>query len=361
MKKVELKELLKGCKLIKDSNGEIIVQTIANMQLVCLTAANEFSINTFANPMTVLGSNRSYGHLQLHNRTAKDMIVPPQIAVMTKKAAQNHGMVKGAFVKANSTKDFNDAGCVQGSQTGYLDTSDNDIRFIPFGAREYIFEKVGVTGSHTNIYDAIEKVGNDTHANSGKYLDQYFSKYDKKLNEFIAHFERPEKCIGTIVLIDGEIVAIDKFPSFEYCEQIWDALIRDCYGSIAITQEVKGKTGSKSFTSMKNRLKKGADESPAAFLKRALSKTKESIVNNVKEKLSDMLEMELNATVDKDSTGNGYESDIIKTEGYIGQVISQSSYRHLVSIVKKDSFKPEKFREAIKLKKLAKDQDEFSL
>ena len=32
-------------------------------------------------------------------------------------------------------------------------------------------------------------------------------------------------------MIDGEIVAIDKFPSFTYAAQVWDLLIRDCYGS----------------------------------------------------------------------------------------------------------------------------------
>jgi hypothetical protein len=359
MKKLE--DLLKGCRLQKDANG-IIVQTIRNMQLVCLTTDDEFSVNRFANPLTVLGSNKAYGHLHLRNPDAhKDMIVPAQIAVITKLQAQNHGMVKAGFIKAGSFTDFNDAGCVQGSQAGAIreDANSQDIRFIPFGAREFIWDKANNNGHLDNIYAAIEKVGRDTGANSGKYLDQYFTKFDKEINEFIAHFERPARTIGTIVLIDGEIVAIDKFPSFEYCEQIWDCLIRDCYGAIAITEENKGKKGAKLFTEMLSKTVRENGESDIAFLQRTLSKTKHSISSNVKERLEDAMELEFSET--RDADGSGYKSTILKTEGYIGQVISESSFYHLVSIVKKESFNPERFRAASEIRNKAKKQSKFEL
>lgn len=359
----QLSDLLKGCTLVKDDAGNIVVQSIRNMQIVCLTTDDEFSHNRFANPMTVLGSNRSYGHLNLANRDNKPMIVPAQIAVLTKQAAQNHGMVKGAYISSKSSRDFNDAGCVQGSQTGTIRASESDqsIRFIPFGAREYIFEKVNNNGHLDNIYAAIEKVGAETGANSGKYLDQYFSKYDKELQEFIAHFERPAKTIGTIVLVDGEIVAIDKFPSFEYAEQVWDALIRDCYGAIAITQERRNKTAEKTFTDAFESTPKNAGESVVEHMKRALKAAKDRIANNVHEKLSELMDVDFSES--KDSEEGGYKSHILKSDGdgYIGQVISEGGFNHLVSIVKKDSFNPERFRSANEMRKKASRQKKFGL
>lgn len=360
---VNFRDLLKGCRLHKDADGNIIVQSILNMQLVCLTTDSEFSHNKFANPMMVLASNKGYGHLNLKNEDAKDMIVPTQIAVLTKQQAQNHGMVKAGYIKAKSASDFNDAGCVQGSQGGTIraSRSDQDVRFLPFGVREMNWDKVGNYGNLQNIYPAIEKVGQETGANSGKYIDAYFTKFDKEINEFIAHFERPKNTIGTIVLIDGEIIAIDKFPSFEYCEQVWDALIRDCYGAIAITQERKGKKAQSLFTENMTKQKRKADETPAAYLKRVLEGTKKGIEDNVRTKLEELMDVSFNESTDKESTVGNFASKILKTEGYIGQSISESGFNHLVSIVRKESFDPDRFRKANEMRSKASKQRGFEI
>lgn len=359
MNNFDVADLLKGLKPIKDRDGNIVVQTIGNMQLVCLTADEEFSINRFANPMTVVGSNRSYGHLKLRNKSSDPMIVPGQIAVMTKRAAQNHAMVKAAYVPANNSADFEDAGCVQGSQTGYLNEADNEIRMLPFGAREYVLSKVNETGGHSNVYDSITKVGSETGANSGTYLDKYFSAHDKKLAEFIAHFERLPNTIGTIVLVDGEIVGVDKFPSYEYTAQIWDVLIRDCYASIAITEERKGKGSKDLFTKTMSKNRKKSDETNTQFLRRMLLKTKSNIGDGVKERIQEVIDLSMTAKKDRDV--DGYKSFILSAEGYSGQVIMESDHNHLVSIVKKGAFNPERMRKANVMRTLAKKQTKFSL
>lgn len=357
----ELADLLKGCSPIKNEHGQIVVQTIHNMKLVCLTTDDEYSINKFANPMKVLASNQSYGHLALRNTSDKDMIVPAQIAVITKQTAQDHGMVKASFVPKMSSKDYRDAGCVQGSQTGYIRESltDSQIRFIPFGAREFIFEKAGATGGHSNIYAAIERMGVQTGSNSGTYLHKYFDMYDKKLAEFIAHFERPKKCIGVIVLIDDEIVAVDKYPSFEYCEQVWDSLIRDCYGALAIAEERKNKKGDNIFTKTLKKTDQKANETTADYLLRVLGKAKAKITEDVVDKISDLLSVDFNGRLDENS--DKYKSYILSHEGYVGQVITEQGFNHLVSIVKREMFNPEKLRNASELMKKAKSQKKFKL
>jgi len=362
----EFTDLLKGTRPIKDSDGNIVVQTIMNMQIVGLTADDEYSLDSrFANPLTVLkASNRSYGEVTLSTTGGKETIAPPQMAMMTKQRAQNHTMMKAGYVK--NSKTFNDAGCVEGSQGGHFtNVTGSELRFVPVTMREMLLNAVGQTNGHGNAYPAVTKLGEDTRSDAGTYLDRYFSKYDKKLEEFIAHFERPEKLIGVIVLIDGEIVAIDKYPSFSYAEQVWDLLIRDCYGALAIMAELKGLTGRKSFTEVLNSTRPTNSTSVLDRLETALNKTKKKITKSVEEKIQDLLDMTLEATDDADGNRGRATSDpksyILKNEGYIGQVISETDYHHLVSIVKKEAYNPTALRTVNQMKRKAKGQDPFSL
>jgi hypothetical protein len=362
----EFVELLKGCRPVKDASGNIVVQSIMNMQLVCLTTDKEFSLDErFANPFKdVTASNSGYGNLIFKNNSNKDVIMPTQLAVMTKQSAQNHGMVKSAYVPKSATVRYDDAGCVQGSQTGYIrDTNDNEMRLIPVSMREMLFDKVGDTSGHSNIYPAIEKLGRDTNASTGYYLDKYFDKYDKKLEQFIAHFERPKNLIGTIVLIDGEIVAIDKFPSFTYAEQVWERLIRDCYGSLAIISELKEKKGKKYFTEEYSKVNTG---DVLSRIETALNKTKKNITKSVEDKVKELLDLTFDSTLD--ATGNPSnvtasvpKSYVLKHTGYVGQVISEENYHHMVSLVKRERFDPEALRKVTELKAKSRKQNNFSI
>lgn len=361
----EFTELLKGCRPIKDSNGNIVVQTIMNMQLVGLTTDDEYSMDDrFSNPLIALkASNRTYGEINLSNETRKDTITPAQIAILTKQSAQNHGMVKAGYVPAGRSVTFNDAGCVQGSQTGTFNGT-QEFRMIPVTMREMLFEMVGQTSGHGNIYPAIEKLGRDTQSNAGTYLNIYFDKYDKKLEQFIAHFERPEKLIGVVILVDGEIIAIDKYPSFSYAEQVWDLLIRDCYGALAIISELKNKKANTLFTDTLKKTRSKRGESTLEKLERALNETKKTITKTVEEKIQDLLDMTLEASLDTTGNPSGHASTksyVLKNEGYIGQVISESDYHHLVSIVKKEAYNPAALKAVNEMRRKARSQNRFSL
>ena len=361
----EFTELLKGCRPVKDSDGNIIVQSIMNMQLVCLTTDPEYSLDKrFANPLkSLVAGNSSYGQINFSNNDEKEVIIPAQMAVMTKQSAQNHGMVKAGYIEPRAQTIYHDAGCVQGGQTGHF-RGTQEFRMIPVTMREMLFDAVGQTAGHGNIYPAIQKLGVDTQCGSGNYLNVYFDRYDKKLEQFIAHFERPRNLIGIIVLIDGEIVSIDKFPSFTYAEQVWELMIRDCYGALAIISELKQKTSNHEFTNTYNNLKKNHRTNIVNLLEKALKKTKENMTNSVEEKIQELLELTFDARIDTEgqsTSRNAPKSYILNTEGYVGQVITESEYNHLVSIVKRDQFNPNALREVNELRKKARRQDRFSL
>jgi len=358
-------ELLKGCRPVKDSDGNIVVQSIMNMQVVCLTTDPEYSLDTrFANPLTSLeSSNSHYGQISFTNKENKEVILPTQMAVLTKQQAQNHGMIKAGYVEPKASAVFHDAGCVQGGQTGYF-RGTNEFRMIPISMREMLFDSVGHEGGYSRIYPAIQKLGVETGSNTGNYLNIYFEKYDKKLEQFIAHFERPRNLIGIIVLIDGEIVAIDKFPSFTYAEQVWDMMIRDCYGSLAIISELKHKTSNNEFYSTFMEMKKSHQENIVDLLERSMKKTKEKMTLSVQEKIQELLELTFDATIDTEgqpTSRTAPKSYVLKTEGYIGQVITENEFNHLVSVVKRERFNPNALREVNELRKKARKQDRFSL
>jgi hypothetical protein len=366
----ELTEMLKGCRPVKDKDGNIVVQSIMNMQVVTLTTDKENSLDDrFANPLTSLvSSNQSYGQITFTNKENKEVILPVQMAILTKQQAQNHGMVKAGYVEAKANTTYHDAGCVQGGQTGYFNGT-QEFRMIPVSMREMLFDKVGYTEGYQNIYPAIQKLGQDTQSGTGNYLNIYFEKFDKKLEQFIAHFERPKNLIGIIVLIDGEIVAIDKFPSFTYAEQVWDLMIRDCYGSLAIISELQHKTAGQSFTEAYEDVKKITREvdmkaTIVNMIEQALKKTKKTITDDVQERIQEVLELQFDATLDTEgqsSSRTAPKSYVLKTEGYIGQVITENEFNHLVSIIKRERFNPNAFRQVSELRNKARKQKNFSL
>ena len=361
----DFSEMLKGCRPVKDKDGNIIVQSILNMQIVCLTTDKENSLDTrFANPLTALvSSNSTYGQITFTNNENKEVILPVQMAVLTKQSAQNHGMVKAGYIEPRANVTYHDAGCVQGGQTGYF-RGTAEFRMIPVTMREMLFDAVGQTSGYGNIYPAIQKLGQDTQSGTGNYLNIYFEKYDKKLEQFIAHFERPKNLIGIIVLIDGEIVAIDKFPSFTYAEQVWDLMIRDCYGSLAIISELKHKTTVNEFTQSYEDLKKAHHDNIIDLLEKAMKKTKKSMTDSVQEKIQELLDLTFDATLDTEgqpTTARAPKSYVLKAEGYIGQVITENEFNHLVSVVKRERFNPDALREVNELRKKARKQERFSL
>jgi hypothetical protein len=236
---------------------------------------------------------------------------------------------------------------------------------LPVTMREMVFDTVGQPSSYNRIYPAIQKLGQDTQSNAGNYLNVYFKKYDKKLEQFIAHFERPRNLIGIIVLVDGEIVAIDKFPSFTYAEQVWEMMIRDCYGSLAIICELKKKSSMNVFTETYNELKKSHQENIVDLLEMALKKTKKSMTDSVQGKIQELLDLTFDATLDTEgnpsATSNAPKSYMLKTEGYIGQVITENEFNHMVSLVKRERFDPNALRAVNELRNKARKQKNFSL
>ena len=126
--KTNFRDIMKGVMPLKDTNGDVVYQSIANMTLVFLTLEHDrHSCNDFANPLGEIDklktSSSDYGQLTLENNTSKDFLIPPQLAVLSKEKAQNHAMVKGAILRKGMSQTYHDAGCVEGSEGGHISRS----------------------------------------------------------------------------------------------------------------------------------------------------------------------------------------------------------------------------------------------
>ena len=142
-------------------------------------------------------------------------------------------------------------------------------------------------------------------------------------------------------------------------------MIRDCYCSLAIISELKKKTSGQQFTATYNEMQKTAGKYGIVdLLEKALKKTKANITADVQEKIQEVLELIFDATLDTEGQSTSVrapKSYVLKAEGYIGQVITENEFNHLVSVVKKERFNPDALREVNELRKKARKQEKFSL
>jgi len=133
---------------------------------------------------------------------------------------------------------------------------------------------------------------------------------------------------------------------------------------LAIISELKHKTSSNEFYKTYMNMKKSHQENVVDLLEKAMKKTKENITSSVQEKIQELLDLTFDATLDTEgqsSSRTAPKSFVLMAEGYVGQVITENEFNHLVSVVKRERFDPNSFREVNELRKKARKQDRFSL
>jgi hypothetical protein len=143
-------------------------------------------------------------------------------------------------------------------------------------------------------------------------------------------------------------------------------MIRDCYGALAIISELKNRSADLAFTETYESMSKRARQGNIVdLIEKALKKTKETISDAVQDRIQEILDLTFNATLDTEgnpsSRANAPKSYILKNEGYIGQVFTESEFNHMVSVVKKETFNPNALRIVNEMRNKARTQERFSL
>ena len=307
MSKIKIRDILRGCEPAR-------IQSVGHMQVIPLLS--DLTDNRFSPPNSAKVSTSNYGTLIIQNKTPKVMIIPAQSAYVVKQAAQDHAMAGVGYIKAKTTKQFNDAMCIQQSQGGLISSDEHKFIILPKILREYAYKHRG--GNYSRLWGSIQKLtelaGLPMQERSGNLVN-FLNHFNKELDEFVAEFEPIDKQVGAIILIGGKVVGIERAPNYEFWKNIWSPLIRECYGSMAILMMKEHKFPPKSRTQVS--LKK---VDTLAKLKEALKEATDEEYKRVKKLVNDILKVEINSSDDKESNTELNISNL-KSKRFIGQMI----------------------------------------
>jgi hypothetical protein len=221
---INIKEILRGVKPGR-------MQSVGAMQVIPLTS--EISDDRFIEPTEAIISTTTYGTMNIENPDSdKTLILPMNAAYCVKERAQDHGMAQAALVQGK--KSYSNAMCIQSSQSGTIPPKKHKMGILPFPLREIAFNK-----RKTNSYDKLWENIISFHRELGvtnreAHLEYFYAQFEKEMNQFVAEFELVDKQIGAIILINGAVVGIERAPSYGYWQSVWEPLIRECYGALAI-------------------------------------------------------------------------------------------------------------------------------
>lgn len=226
-----IKELLRGCEPGR-------MQTVGIMQVIPLLSDMETA--SIVSPARAQVSTTDYGTMVVNNPTDSTMLVPTHAAYMTEQKAQDHAMAHAGFVKKSGRAQWKTAMCIQQTQAGMIDSHEGRMTILPMSLREKALAG-RKNKTFSRLWDAIQNLHRETgcYPASGNLIE-FMERFQTELDQFVAEFEILPKQVGAIVLIGGKVMGIERSPSQQYFADIWQALIRECYGSEAIRQAKTG-------------------------------------------------------------------------------------------------------------------------
>ncbi|KKN90038.1 hypothetical protein LCGC14_0231510 [marine sediment metagenome] len=219
-----ISEMLRGC-----TPGRM--QTVGIMQVIPLLS--DLEDDRFVSPEGATVHNSTYGNLNIDARSPdEEILVPPQTAYLVRERAQDHALRKGGFVKGRRV--FDNALCVQETQGGTIPRGEHKFSLLPWSLREAAL--TNANPDFSAIWGNIRNFKTEAGLSGPGDLIDFMDKFQKELDLFVAEFERVPKQVGALIIIGGRLVGIERSPSRRYFREIWEALIRECYGSEAVRQ-----------------------------------------------------------------------------------------------------------------------------
>jgi hypothetical protein len=312
MSNLNIREILKGMEPKQ-------MQTVGIMQVIPLTMDESLWDENFTSPNEVEFSNNAYGSMTFKNPTDKPVILPSHIGyVVPGKSAQDHAMATAGLVAAKKSKTYKNAMCIQESQGGTYQSGNYELLILPYSLREAALTK-RKQQSYDKLWGDIRQFNNTLAVSSGRggHLEYFLSHYKGELDQFVAEFECVPKQCGAIILVDGELVGVERSPSPKYWRSIWSTLIRECYGSLAIL--ARKKYGDK-LPALKTRVPmKVRGVNTLDDLENAFNEAKEKEDEKVKTIIRKMLDDEFEDDVEE-AVGER-KMVTVKNDQFMGQVL----------------------------------------
>lgn len=317
---VTIAELLRGCRIGR-------MQSAGLMQVIPLLS--ELEDADFIAPSAAKVGTTGYGRLEFENASDRLMLIPCHAGYVIDAAVQDHAMAHAGMIKGKGKRAFETAMCIQQSQPGLIKSGEHKLLILPFALRETALERRGES-QYNKLWGAIQRFNQDFGGPAVGNLVDFLKRFARELDHFVAEFERVEGQVGAIILIDGQVVGFERAPSQEYFAAVWEALIRECYGSQALAaarrKKEDGALPPDSRIPLRSEGISGLDDLEAALdearrAEEALARSK------VRGLLDEAFELELEDEVD------GCRVETARNRQFIGQLVRRGERIPYVSLV----------------------------
>jgi hypothetical protein len=212
------------------------VQVVDEMTVVPLISED---LGQVAEPFSLkFRRTNTYGSMIYENLDKESPAIIPNNIMVRGLSAQDHAMAGSGVVKAEKSKTFNNACCIESSQGGYLGEENNEYDILPVQLRKKLIPlDIRNKKSYDKLWPEITAWLKGTIDVSPRFSSahlRYF--YDdpeikKSLETFSAEFEPVLNQIGAIILFTDNIVGIEVMPTLSHWYYYWKLLIRGCYGA----------------------------------------------------------------------------------------------------------------------------------
>lgn len=312
MSDLNIREVLKGMTPQQ-------MQTVGIMQIIPLTMDEDLWDESFTSPDKLEFSNNDYGSMTFDNPTDGLAIVPSHIGyVIPGKHAQDHAMAGAGLIAAKKSKTYKNAMCIQESQGGVYKKGNYELLILPYALREAALSK-RKEHSYDKLWGDIRSFNSALAVSSGSggHLEYFLKHYKDELDQFVAEFECVPKQCGALILVDGDLVGVERSPNPKYWRSIWSTLIRECYGSLAIL--ARKKYGDK-LPPLKTRVPmKVRGINTIDDLERAFNEAKDKEDGNVKTIIRKMLDDGFD-TETEEAVGER-KIVTVKNDQFVGQIL----------------------------------------
>lgn len=212
------------------------VQSVGHMSVIPLTDAGNAQDDTFA-PPDFNASTSNYGVVDVENRNNQPTIVPTGTGWVTDQYAQDHATPSAKLMKSKERTSMQKSCCIQETQGGLIRNGKVDFVVLPTSVRVQ-----ALASRNQNDYSRLwphlrsfrDKMG---YGGAGNLAD-VLKRFEKELDEFVAEFELVPKQVGAVVAIGDRVAGIERAPTEEFWQKVWEPLIRVCYGTLAL--QVRG-------------------------------------------------------------------------------------------------------------------------
>lgn len=293
-------------------------QTVGYMSVIPLIS--ELVDDRFTPPSLIETGTQNYGSLEVRNPSSSGIgILPTGAAIVTEQKAQNHTIGKPFPILAGKNSRATHAACIQDSQGGTIAMGTHYLSVLPWALRESMFN-VKSKREYSKLWPALKEFNVSVGLERRGHLELYLERFTKELDQFIAEFEVVAKQVGAIILIQGNVVGVERAPNYEYWKDIWVPLVREAYGSLVLYYREKfGGNPPLPKTRVGLAVKKAKNLND---ISKALDRAEKKEAENAREVVREFIDEKFSVTKEPESKEvPGLTVNSLKNKQFMGQVV----------------------------------------